>query len=309
MIGGLMATGNLRIQFTDMVDTAVKGVQFELAPMSGSAGVGGATARVAPSAGVSDLTIKNIRCRDGVGTMYEVIAFAPHFKTYGFFQLIEANRDNVAGDDVDFWVKAGDVKDIVAPTFGNLPQPLRDMLDTATMVVEADEDEDLLNLAGEPLYRALGPKRMACLLNIAKKAADPNTTDNCLSLFRGLMISRQDRLFARVDASLAGLLTNSDHFKSAPSTLHKPLPGFVMAGSFKSRDPHANLQVTLMREVLTGLLAADIDIDESSGIEHGFETIRNAVFRNRTNPYLIREFLMAADPIGNTLDPGYRFVF
>ena len=80
-------------------------------------------------------------------------------------------------------------------------------------------------------------------------------------------------------------------------------------GSFKSRDPHANLQVTFMTENATGDLAADIDIDEASGIEHGFEVIRNAVFRNRTNPYLIREFLNAADFTGRSLRPDYEFVF
>jgi len=80
-------------------------------------------------------------------------------------------------------------------------------------------------------------------------------------------------------------------------------------GSFKSRDAHANLQVTFMREIATGNLAADIDIDESSGIQHGLEVIRNATFRNRTNPYLIREFLLSADPIKRSLDPGYRFRF
>lgn len=80
-------------------------------------------------------------------------------------------------------------------------------------------------------------------------------------------------------------------------------------GSFKSRDAHANLQVTFMREVVTSALAADIDIDESSGIEHGLEVIRNATFRSRTNPYLIHEFLLSADPINRSLDPGYTFSF
>jgi len=46
-----------------------------------------------------------------------------------------------------------------------------------------------------------------------------------------------------------------------------------------------------------------------SGIEHGFEVIRNATFRKRTNPYLIREFLLSADPIERSLDPGYQFRF
>jgi len=54
---------------------------------------------------------------------------------------------------------------------------------------------------------------------------------------------------------------------------------------------------------------ADIDIDESSGIDHGREVIKNALFRNKTNPYLIREFLLSADPMEHTLDPAYRFVF
>jgi hypothetical protein len=79
--------------------------------------------------------------------------------------------------------------------------------------------------------------------------------------------------------------------------------------SFKSRDAHANLQVTFMREKGNGLLAADIDLDESTGIEHGFEVIRNAAFKSRTNPFLIHEFLLSADPVGKTLDPGYKFRF
>lgn len=64
-----------------------------------------------------------------------------------------------------------------------------------------------------------------------------------------------------------------------------------------------------MRHLETGALAADIDIDESTGIEHGFEVIRNAVFNKRTNPYLIREFMLAADPLRRSLYPGHRFVF
>lgn len=48
-----------------------------------------------------------------------------------------------------------------------------------------------------------------------------------------------------------------------------------------------------MRHSTTNQLAADIDIDEASGIQHGMEVIRNAVFKRRTNPYLIHEFLLA----------------
>jgi hypothetical protein len=113
-----------------------------------------------------------------------------------------------------------------------------------------------------------------------------------------------------VDPTMPERLRQSSTFKSAPASLHEPLPGFQLAeGSFKTRDAHANLQVTFMRHTQTGNLAADIDIDESSGIEHGFEVIRNAVFRKRTSPYLIREFMLSADLLEHTLDPGYGFVF
>ena len=105
------------------------------------------------------------------------------------------------------------------------------------------------------------------------------------------------------------VVRQSNLFKSAPNTLHEPLPDFRMEESFKSLDAHANLQVTFMRHTNGDLMAADIDIDESSGIEHGFEVIRNAVFQNRTNPFLVHEFLIAADPMEKTLDPGYEFVF
>ena len=63
-----------------------------------------------------------------------------------------------------------------------------------------------------------------------------------------------------------------------------------------------------MRHARTGKLAADVDIDEASGIEHGFEVIRNK-FRGRTNPYLIRELMLLCDPVEKSLNPGYRFTF
>ena len=178
------------------------------------------------------------------------------------------------------------------------------------MVGEKKEDKDLVGLQGASLYSRLGPLRQACVLNIFKKAGHPSSA-RCLKDFQELLVCRQDRFFAFVRPQLPARLVRSSEFKSAPKILHKPLKKFRMSsnGSFKSRDPHANLQVTFMEEIATGRLAADIDIDESSGIEHGFEVIRNAVFKKRTNPYLIREFLLCADLQEHSLDPGYKFVF
>ena len=305
-----MATGNLVVQLTDLTGEAVPNIDIALNRLAGEPGTGGETMNVSLAGPDADLTILGITCRGGPGTMYRVLATTPHYRPYAFIQLIREDRNNTASDDVEFWVKPSEVVDIRAPKFADLPARVRRILERAEMIAVKPEDRDLVGLSGEDLYTQLGPLRTACLLNLVVKASDTDTTGNCLSDIGGVLVCRQDRFFARVDAGLPERFRRSPLFKSAPEALHAPLPGFQMAeGSFKSRDAHANLQVTFMRESATGDLAADIDIDESSGIEHGFEVIRNATFRNRTNPYLIREFLLSADPIRRSLDPGYRFKF
>jgi hypothetical protein len=306
-----MPKGNLVVHLSDMAGGLAKGrVEIDLKRVSGSAGAGGENMEVSVAGPVGRLTITGIACQTGPGTMYEVRASMPHHRKYAFFQLIQEDRDNTASDDVEFWVKPGDVKDIQAPAMANLPSTVQTMLDQATMIVDKPEDRDLVGLSGTALYKALGPLRKACLLNIAKKASDATTADNCLPSFGDLLIVRQDRLFARVAPGLREQLRAAEMFKSAPGALHEPPPGFSPPlESFKSKDPHANLQVTFMTELATGGLAADIDIDEASGIEHGFEVIRNATFKKRTNPFLIREFMNAADLTDHSLSPDYTFTF
>jgi len=306
-----MPKGNLVVHLSDMAGELAKGrVDIDLKRVSGSPGAGGENMVVSVAGPVGRLTITGIACQTGPGTMYEVRASTPHYRKYAFFQLIQEDRDNPASDDIEFWVKPGDVANIQAPALANLPPTVQVMLNQATMIVAKPEDNELVGLSGNALYLQIGPLRKACLLNIAKKAADSETADNCLPTFRDLLILRQDRLFARVAPGLRDQLRAAAMFKSAPGALHEPPPGFSPPiESFKSKDAHANLQVTFMTELATGGLAADIDIDEASGIEHGFEVIRNAVFRKRTNPYLIREFLNAADPATHRLSPDYRFTF
>ena len=285
-------------------------VSLEFRRFSGDLGAGGASMQVSfKTSSDTAFNITNLPCRGGPGTMYRVEVRTPHHRVYSFFQSIQEDTVNQASDDVEFWVKPGDVKDIQAPQFAALPPAVRRMLTDAEMVSAENQDRDLEGEHGTALYQKLGPLRKACLLNIAKKASHPSAAE-CLSAIQALMICRQDRFFAFVDDGLPDTLRNSPVYKSAPNSLHEPLSGFAMTGeSFKSRDAHANLQVTFMRQEATGRLAADIDIDESSGVEHGFEVIRNAVFRKRTNPYLIREFMLNADLAAHSLDPGYEFLF
>jgi hypothetical protein len=118
-----------------------------------------------------DLVITGIECRGGPGTMYRVEFNTPHYRPYTFFQLIREDRENPAADDVEFWVKPGDVRDITAPAFGDLNPSVRRILNDAEMIEQRPEDADLLGLSGEPLYKALGPLRKAGFLNIVAKAA------------------------------------------------------------------------------------------------------------------------------------------
>ena len=305
-----MPSGALDVHLTDLAGEPVRNIYIEFSRFSGEPGTGGETMHVTLAGPDPDLTINGITCRGGIGTMYRVFAEAEHYRTYGFFQRIQEDRVNTASDQVEFWVKPGDVQDIKAPTFDDLSARARKILNDAAMMAVKDEDEDLLSLNGEALYRQLGPLRKACFLNLITKAADDTTTGGCMSHIGGVLVCRQDRFFARVNAGFPEWLRQSPLFKTAQESLHKPLPGFEMTGdSFKSLDAHANLQVTFMREKSNGALAADIDIDESAGIEHGFEVIRNAMFQSRTNPFLIHEFLLSADRIGKSLDPGYTFRF
>ena len=306
-----MPKGRLSVEIAKLNGRAVGSrVEIEFKPFSGDLGAGGESRQAAFQTGqATDFSITGLICRGGPGTMYRVLAMVPHYRVYSFFQSVQEDMDNPASDDIEFWVKPGDVEDIQAPGFASLPSHVRSILTKANMRAEKPEDHNLLGLSGAALYDALGPLRKACLLNIARKTSH-DSSDHCLPLITALVLCRQDRLFAITDASLPDRLRSSPLFKSAPESLHEPIEGFQLTGdSFKTRDAHANLQVTFMRRAETGELAADIDIDESSGIEHGFEVIRNALFKKRTNPYLIREFMLSADLRNRSLDPGYEFLF
>lgn len=304
-----MATGSLKLNVSDLLDEPIEGrIGIGLEPARNSPG--GATMEAAfANDGATQFIVEAIDCRGGPGTLYTVRLNTKNFRPYAFFQLIVENKVNTASDNkVRLLVNPKRVKDIVAPGFASLPPAERRVLDSADMTAPETDDRDLLGLTGPPLYDALGPLRKACLLNIFAKARHASA-DRCFRFLQSLKLVRQDRCFCTVDPGMPEFLRRSGRFKSAPNILHEPLRDFVLEDSFKSKDAHANLNVTFMRHISNGVLAADIDLDETSGIEHGFEVIRNAVIRGRTNPYLIRELMLLFDPVERVLDPGYRFVF
>ena len=302
-----MAKGSLTIEVTDARGRALSGgLHIELDPHAQS--IGGDAMEVSFNVkGHTSFEISNISCHDGPGTLYAVRLSADGYKTYAFFQLMKAGKNVPSEAHVKLMANPKKVGSIAAPAFSDLPATFRRALDAAVMVELEPEDRDLVGLSGAALYDAMGPMRKASLLNLVAKGLH-RSADRIASSVRTPAVLRQDRCFAEVDPALHDALARSDRFKSAPGKLHTPPPGFRLMNSFKSRDAHANLQVTFMAQVGTDVMWADIDIDEASGFEHGFEVIRNAVVDGRTNPYLVRELLLLAldqQPI----DPGYDFVF
>ena len=113
-------------------------VETEMNRVSGEPGTGGEAMELSVNMGTdTDLTITGITCRGGPGTMYRIAVSAPHYRDYSFFQLIQENVVNTASDDVEFWVKPGDVREIRAPSFNELPAPLRAILAGADVRREA----------------------------------------------------------------------------------------------------------------------------------------------------------------------------
>ena len=304
-----MSTGSLKLHVTDLRDGAIEGkLLAEFRPQSSSPG-GTAMDAEFSLGGETDLVVNGIQCRGGPGTLCIVRVSTRNFRSYGMFQLILEKKVNTPSEShFRLMVKPKRVRDIKAPGFSALGLPLRRFLDTAGMLAPKPEDRDLLGRQGKGLYDALGPLRKACLLNIFTKASHV-TAGRCFRFIRSALVIRQDRCFCSVASGMPEALRRSDRFKSAKQALHKPLSGFQLEDSFKSKDDYANLQVTFMRHKQSGDLAADVDIDESSGIEHGFEVIRNTITKGRTNPYLIRELMLLFDPVEKVLDPGYGFLF
>jgi hypothetical protein len=304
-----MPHGSLDLLITDTQGQPLTGdLSVDFDPASNSTGGTGMDARFTLD-GQTRVVVEQLNCRGGTGTLYAVRLSSPRYRPYSFFQRILPDRVNPAADSpVRLVVRHDEIAGIEAPRFDRLKRPLQRFLAQAAMQKVRAEDADLVGLRGSRLYDGLGALRQACLLNLFAKASH-ESTDRCWRFVEHPVVLRQDRCFCTVSAGMRDALLRSPRFRSVSGSLHDALEGYEILESLKSRDAHANLQVTLMRHRRSGEWAADIDIDEASGIRHGFEVIRNRVTSGRTNPYLVRELLLLADPIELSLDPGYRFSF
>ena len=170
-----MPKGNLVVELSDMAGAPVKGpVDVDLRRVEASPGAGGHNMEVSVKGPIGTLTITGIPCQTGPGTMYEVRVSAPHYRRYAFFQLVQEDRDNPASDDVELWVKPGEVKGIRRPRFTDLLPVVRGMFDLASMIVATPEDRQLVGLSGGRLTRRSATcARPACSTSPRRRPTAP----------------------------------------------------------------------------------------------------------------------------------------
>jgi hypothetical protein len=289
-----MATGTLKLELQDVRRKGIQDhVLLELASQDRSK-------RYKNTVFVqSGVEIKDIECDPFA--LYLVTVFPSNYRPSQFFITLRGGQ-TVTREPVRMPVDAGKVTSITAPPFEKLDPDLQRVLQASN--IDTDPGK-----SGPELYTALDPLRKACLLNIFTKASNTILRDgrSCFSHLAGLLKLRGDRFFAKTGAALREEVQNArDLFTEVNGALHHPPDGFTPAKSFKTKDRFGNLQVSFFRRGETGDdYLVDVDIDEASGIEHGFEVLGNHLTGHETSPFDVREILLAHQ----SLDPGYGFQF
>jgi hypothetical protein len=289
-----MATGTLKLELLDVRRNGIQDdVLLELACQDRSR-------RYKNTVFVQkDVEIKGIECDPFA--LYLVTVWPSNYRPAQFFITLRGGH-TVAREPVRMPVDAGEVTGITAPPYVALDPELKRVLEASNLDTDPGKK-------GQDLYDPLDPVRKACLLNIFSKASNTILLDggSCFRHIGGLLKLRGDRFFAATRAALREEVENArDLFSEVSGALHHPPDGYTPAKSFKTKDRYGNLQVSFFRKGVTGDdYLVDVDIDEASGIEHGFEVLRNHLTGHQTSPYDIREILVAHQ----SLDPGYSFQF
>jgi len=295
-----MATAKVALQLVDVLNQPLQDSNILIEFFSSDSSKHFRTV-VSPNGG-ANITIN---LQDSGNSIYRVMIMPSNYRTLQFFLRVTEGA-TVTRDPVVFPVNPDKVVDINAPASAALPAPLQNMLTNASL----DNFKDVAGnpLQGPALYNALPPLLKAALLNLYTKAAATKLGDqNSVFDKLGVLITlNQDRLFAKTGASLLEETMQDTFFHKVDDTLHKTKPDYKIFTSYKTRDDRGNLQLTFSRKGDTGNdYLVDMDIDEAQGIGHIFEVVQNTVTSGLTNPYDVREILMAKQQ----LRPLYNFRF
>jgi len=165
---------------------------------------------------------------------------------------------------------------------------------------------------GAELWGALTSLQKAALLNIAAKAfVAPIRRGEGILPHVTLREVHQDRCFVDVPKALVEKVDDASGglkkpFRKVSGKLHDPpSSSFTFVDSYKTRDKFGNLQFTFFHAPATGEYAADIDVDDASGIRHVVDVAEHSVKKVKTHPYDIHEILVEHQQldVGYTLAP------
>jgi hypothetical protein len=150
---------------------------------------------------------------------------------------------------------------------------------------------------GHVLYEGLSSTQKAGLFNLFTKMGGVSLDPTCTpwTFVERVFAVRADRLFADTRAELLARVqaaAAAERFRAVSGSLHDPPAGFGHAGSFKTAEPYGNLQLTFFSGPDPAALKVDADIDDSAGLGHAFQVIRNFVTGDPTHPYDIHQILV-----------------
>jgi hypothetical protein len=252
--------------------------------------------------GAAEVTVS---LEDPGNGMYRIMLTPTNYQIIQFFLRI-TEGETVSRDPVIFPVNAAKVVGIDAPPLEGLPAPLQTFLGAAELDAFRNDAGGLMQ--GKALYDALPPLLKAALLNLYTKSTATVLGDGQpVFASLGAMIKLdQDRVFVKTGAGLLEETMQDTFFHLVDDSLHQTIPPYKIFTSYKTRDAHGNLQLTFSRNGDTGNdYLVDMDIDEAQGFQHIFEVLQNAITSSLTNPYEVREILVA----DQNLQPLYGFRF
>jgi hypothetical protein len=234
----------------------------------------------------------------GASRVYQIEVSGPAYRPVSKFVNIKWGEEN----KFDFMLPVNPEKvvGVEFPPFSKLPEEARKILSNSGNVIS------FAGKYGEELYIALDEIRRAGLLNILAKsrATRLDNDDNVLTFVEEIIEIRGDRFIARVKKQLMDEVKDAvrdGDFNEVTGALYTPPGGFKNAGSFRTKDRYGNLQITFFAK--GDEYIADIDIDEASGLEHLFQTLRSKMTGYPTHPFDIQQILL-----NQKIDPDYKLL-
>jgi hypothetical protein len=157
--------------------------------------------------------------------------------------------------------------------------------------------EGFESLKGHALFDALSDLPKAGLLNLYAKMNHTVLPSGRTpwSYVQKVWRIRADRIYVHVEINFRDDVrsgVDANMMTKVSGALHPPPETFVDDDSFKSRDPHGNLQLTFFRSQVGAKFIVEADIDDANGFEHSFQVLRNWITGKTTHPYDIHEILV-----------------